>query len=84
MKIVRQLDRSVWSKFVDRHPLGNIFHTPEMHEMFFMASRGAAVIDIRCVKQAVQLTVQRSFRLISKDILQKNLCLLLIFCILMK
>lgn len=38
MKIVRQLDRSVWSKFVDSHPGGNIFHTPEMYEVF---SRGA-------------------------------------------
>ena len=34
MKIVRQLEHSVWSKFVGSHPQGNIFHTPEMYEVF--------------------------------------------------
>lgn len=34
MKIVRQLDREVWKGFVDNHPEGNIFHTPEMYDIF--------------------------------------------------
>ncbi len=36
MKIVRStaLDKAVWRRFVDEHPAGNIFHTPEMFEVF--------------------------------------------------
>jgi len=34
MKVVRNLDLSQWKKFVDNHPLGNIFHTPEMFEVY--------------------------------------------------
>jgi len=34
MDIVRQLDKSLWRDFVDDNPLGNIFHTPEMFQVF--------------------------------------------------
>jgi len=32
--IVRQLDGIQWRRFVDQHPQSNIFHTPEMYEVF--------------------------------------------------
>lgn len=38
MEIVRQLDENLWREFVDEHPLGNIFHTPEMFRVFARAS----------------------------------------------
>lgn len=34
MDIVNQLDEHRWRSFVDRHPHGNIFHTPEMFSVF--------------------------------------------------
>ena len=34
MRVVRQLDASLWSQFVERSARGNIFHTPEMFEVF--------------------------------------------------
>ncbi|HLF25793.1 MAG TPA: GNAT family N-acetyltransferase [Anaerolineae bacterium] len=34
MQIVRRLDEDGWKAFVDHHPRGNIFHTPEMHQVF--------------------------------------------------
>jgi CelD/BcsL family acetyltransferase involved in cellulose biosynthesis len=34
MKVVRQLDYPTWRGAIDRHPQGNIFHTPEMFEIF--------------------------------------------------
>lgn len=37
MKIVRQLDEHLWRKFVDNHPQGQIFHTPEMFQVFAQA-----------------------------------------------
>lgn len=37
MKIVHQLDPVRWRAFVDAHPHGNIFHTPEMFEVFTRA-----------------------------------------------
>jgi serine/alanine adding enzyme len=38
MRVVRQLDESRWRAFVDQHPRGNIFHTPEMYEVFSRAA----------------------------------------------
>ncbi len=35
--IVRQLDVERWRDFVDNHPSGNIFHTPEMFQVFEQA-----------------------------------------------
>ena len=37
VRIVRSLEESSWREFVDRHPWGNIFHTPEMFEVFSRA-----------------------------------------------
>ena len=34
ISIVRDLPEDVWRSFVDDNPLGNIFHTPEMHKVF--------------------------------------------------
>ena len=34
MNIVRQLDERLWREFVDNHPQGQIFHTPEMYQVF--------------------------------------------------
>ena len=34
MKIVRSLDAETWRQLVDGHPAGNIFHTPEMFQVF--------------------------------------------------
>lgn len=37
MQIVRSLDKTTWRRFVDEHPKGNIFHTPEMFDVFSRA-----------------------------------------------
>jgi serine/alanine adding enzyme len=37
MDIVRQLDESLWREFVHNHPQGQIFHTPEMYQVFARA-----------------------------------------------
>ena len=37
MRIVRQLDERLWREFVDQHPQGNVFHTPEMFQVFARA-----------------------------------------------
>jgi serine/alanine adding enzyme len=34
MRIVDSLDETAWRDFVRSHPLGNIFHTPEMFQVF--------------------------------------------------
>ena len=34
MKVVQQLDKDQWRAFVDHNPMGNIFHTPEMFQVF--------------------------------------------------
>jgi serine/alanine adding enzyme len=34
MRVVRSLDAAPWAAFVDAHPAGSIFHTPEMHTVF--------------------------------------------------
>jgi serine/alanine adding enzyme len=34
MKIVHELDHQEWSEFVQRHPQGNIFQTPEVYEVY--------------------------------------------------
>jgi lipid II:glycine glycyltransferase (peptidoglycan interpeptide bridge formation enzyme) len=34
IKIVQHLDQTQWRDFVDKHPQGNVFHTPEMFQMF--------------------------------------------------
>lgn len=37
MQIVRTLPTDQWSAFVDQHPKGNVFHTPEMFEVYRQA-----------------------------------------------
>jgi CelD/BcsL family acetyltransferase involved in cellulose biosynthesis len=37
LQVVNQLDENTWRAFVDRHPHGNIFHTPEMFRVFQQA-----------------------------------------------
>ena len=37
VKIVRSLDQGSWSRFVEDHPQGNIFHTPEMFHVYELA-----------------------------------------------
>ena len=39
MRIVDLLDREIWSSFVQQHPNGSIFHTPEMFDVF-QSTRG--------------------------------------------
>ena len=34
MKVVQSTDENIWRQFVEKHPDGNIFHTPEMFEVF--------------------------------------------------
>jgi lipid II:glycine glycyltransferase (peptidoglycan interpeptide bridge formation enzyme) len=34
MEIVNHLDSDIWKKYVEDHPQGNIFHTPEMYAVF--------------------------------------------------
>jgi len=34
MEVVNQLDENRWRAFVDQHPQGNIFHTPEMFAVY--------------------------------------------------
>ncbi len=34
VEVVRTLSERQWREFVDRHPQGNIFHTPEMFQVF--------------------------------------------------
>ncbi len=38
LAIVHSLDEKVWREFVDQHPQGNIFHTPEMFQVFARAT----------------------------------------------
>jgi lipid II:glycine glycyltransferase (peptidoglycan interpeptide bridge formation enzyme) len=34
MNLVRQLDEHIWHEFVDQHPQGTVFHTPELFQVF--------------------------------------------------
>jgi len=34
LKMIENIDREEWSKFVYNHPYGNIFQTPEMAEVY--------------------------------------------------
>jgi serine/alanine adding enzyme len=38
MRIVDSIDRVTWSSFVQQHPSGSVFHTPEMFDVFQRAS----------------------------------------------
>jgi len=62
MHIVRKLDENTWHEFVDRHPHGQIFHTPEMFHVFAQAGGHAptlwAAVDRHGAPQALFLPVQ--------------------------
>ncbi len=51
IKIVRSLDQESWSRFVDKHPEGNVFHTPEMFQVYERACKHTptlwAAVDAR-------------------------------------
>lgn len=64
--IINSLDGEVWRKFVDRNPHGNIFHTPEMFQVF-ARTRGycpllwAAIADdgqVLAILTPVQVTLK--------------------------
>lgn len=38
MRVVQQLDEARWRSFVEQHPHGNIFHTPELFHVFTRAA----------------------------------------------
>lgn len=62
MRIVNQLDKTIWRNFVDSHPHGNIFHTPEMFQVFAQANGYApslwAAVDNAEQPQAMLFPVQ--------------------------
>jgi lipid II:glycine glycyltransferase (peptidoglycan interpeptide bridge formation enzyme) len=36
-RVLNSLEETVWRRFVDEHPQGNVFHTPEMFQVFAQA-----------------------------------------------
>jgi serine/alanine adding enzyme len=62
MHVVQYLDEKLWKEFVDQHPQGNIFHTPDMFRVFAQ-TRGHkptlwAVVDSNGCPLALLLPVQ--------------------------
>lgn len=61
-KVVNALDVETWQQFVDQHPQGNIFHKPEMFQIFAQAQNYNpslwTVIDDSEQVQAILLPVQ--------------------------
>ena len=39
MRVVQGIEKDCWKEFVDTHPHGNIFHSPEMFQVFVRARR---------------------------------------------
>lgn len=68
MKIVHDLPQEMWRRFVETHPYGNIFHTPEMFHVW-TRTRGhtpeiwAAIEDdaIRALLLPVNVTLRNGF-----------------------
>ena len=62
MKVVRSLDETIWRGFVDEHPESNVFHTPEMFQVFARAKQHRptlwAVVDDGTRVLALLLPVQ--------------------------
>ncbi len=62
MKIVHHLDEMTWSEFVINNPRGNIFHSPEMYEVFKRAKGFSpalwAALDEDGAVQALMLTAK--------------------------
>ncbi len=44
INIVFQLDEKLWSQFVKEHPTGNIFHTPEMADLYRRSSKQEPIL----------------------------------------
>jgi serine/alanine adding enzyme len=71
MRVVRELETASWQAFVDEQPQGNVFHTPQMADVF-AASRGHrsdlwAAMDGREVL-ALLLPVRVSFPVVPRTI----------------
>lgn len=66
MNIVQQLDQALWREFVDNNPNGQIFHTPEMFQVFARAEGYTptlrAVVDDGNRPLALLLPVQITLR----------------------
>ena len=64
MDIVHHLDEHLWREFVDKNPMGNIFHTPEMFQVFARTNRYEpelwAAVDSSGAPLALLLPVQIS------------------------
>jgi len=62
MHVVQHLDEDLWREFVAHHPQGNIFHTPEMFQVFAHTERHRptlwAAIDSGHRPRALLLPVQ--------------------------
>jgi serine/alanine adding enzyme len=62
VRVVRSLEETIWRRFVDEHPQGNIFHTPEMFQVFAQAKNHRptlwAVTDDEAGVLALLLPVQ--------------------------
>jgi serine/alanine adding enzyme len=60
--IVRQLEQDSWRKFVNSHPLGNIFHSPEIFQVYAKAKGYRpllwAAVDRNAHPLALMLPVQ--------------------------
>jgi serine/alanine adding enzyme len=66
VEVVRTLDEGQWREFIERHPQGNIFHTPEMFRVFECARYHRpelwAVVDCDGKPQALFTPVQLTLR----------------------
>ena len=40
----RKIDKKQWAQFVRMHPQGNIFHTPEMVELYEISSKQEPIV----------------------------------------
>lgn len=62
MRVVQQLDLQAWNQFIDKHPLANIYHTPEMFQVLTRAGGHCpklwAVLDHNNEVLALLLPVQ--------------------------
>jgi serine/alanine adding enzyme len=69
MQVVRSLPEENWCRFIDEHPQGNIFHTPEMFQVFARTKKHRptlwAVVDgarVLALLLPVQVTLMNRLR----------------------
>ncbi len=70
MRVVRRLPEQDWREFVDQHLQGNIFHTPEMFQVFAQTKDFSAALwavlgtngEVEALFAPVQVTLNRRFR----------------------